>query len=146
MRLHHTKSKGDVGLLHALADLGEKGWGVLLPLTEHETFDLVAYREDKFLRVQVKYRAAVNGTIMITFTSSWADRHGTHTLLMDKSTVDLVCVYCPDTRQCYYIDPKRYGRTIMLRLRPTRNGQHKNIHLADDFTHVPFDPLAQVDQ
>jgi hypothetical protein len=54
---------------------------------------------------------------------------------MDKKIVDLVCVYCPDTRRCYYIAPRAH---------PTRNGQRARILLADDFTEIP-DPLAQLD-
>jgi hypothetical protein len=61
MRYHHTKNKGDLGLVQAMADLTAKGWAILVPLTEHEAFDLVAYRDGRFLRVQVKYRSAVKG-------------------------------------------------------------------------------------
>jgi hypothetical protein len=146
MRPHHTKSKGDLGLLHAMADLAEKGWGILVPMTEHEAFDLVAYRGTTFVRVQVKYRAAVDGFIAVPFSSCWADRHGVHKLLMDKEVVDLVCVYCPDTKQCYYIDPKRHPRSVQLRIEPPKNGQKKNIHEAARYTQLPFGPLAQLDE
>src|SRR5688572_27330718 len=127
MRPHHTKNKGDLGLLHAQLDLAEKGYGVLVPLTEHEAFDLVAYRDGCFLRIQVKYRAANDGLIFLPFRSVWADRHGIHTVKMDKSSVDLVCIYCPDTRRCYYIDPRRHKGSVTLRLSPTRNGQSKGV-------------------
>ena len=140
MRRHHTKNKGDLGVFHAKVDLVEKGYGVLMPLTEHESFDLVAYRDGRFLRIQVKYRAAVDGIISVPFKSSWADRHGVHTLRMDKSSVDLVCVYCPDTRRCYYIDPRRHNGSVNLRLTPTRNGQSKGVLLADEFTEIPEAP------
>src|SRR5689334_6774220 len=125
MRRHHTKNKGDLGVFHAKVDLVEKGYGVLMPLTEHEAFDLVAYRDGQFWRIQVKYRAAVKGAIYLPFRSCWADRHGVHTVHMDKDSVDLVCIYCPDTRRCYYIDPRRHGGSVHLRISPTRNGQSK---------------------
>ncbi|WP_180230119.1 hypothetical protein [Bacillus sp. AFS073361] len=32
---HHTKSKGDLGVLKAQVDLYEKGYMILLPHTEH---------------------------------------------------------------------------------------------------------------
>jgi hypothetical protein len=140
MRLHHTKNKGDLGVFAAKLDLTEKGFRLLLPLTEHEAFDLVAYRGEKFYRVQVKYRAARNGVISVPFSSSWADRHGVHKLMMDKGSVDVVCAYCPDTRRCYYIDPRRHGGTVQLRLVPTRNNQSKGVLLADDFTEFPEAP------
>jgi hypothetical protein len=138
MRKHHTKNKGDLGVLHAQLDLAQRGYTVLLPLTEHEAFDLVAYRDGRFLRIQVKYRAAVDGRITIPFFTSWADRHGVHTALIDKKSVDLMCLYCPDTNKCYYIDPSRHGRRcVILRLLPPRNHQKKHILYAEMFTKIP---------
>lgn len=136
-RYHHTKNKGDLGVRFAEFDLSEKGFEVLLPLTEHAPFDLVCYDGKKFYRVQVKYRSAVNGTLKVRFNSVWADRHGVHVADMDKSAVDVVCVYCPDTRRCYYFDPKRFRQSVMLRLAPTRNQQSKRVHLADEYVEFP---------
>jgi hypothetical protein len=137
MRKHHTKNKGDLGVLHAQLDLAQRGFTVLLPLTEHEAFDLVAYRDGRFLRIQVKYRAAVDNCIMVLFSTCWADRHGTHTTPIDKEAVDLMCIYCPDTNKCYYIEPKRHHRTgIRLRLVGTRNNQKKHVHDAEQFTKI----------
>lgn len=137
MRLHHTKNKGDLGMFHAQLDLASKGFGLLLPLTEHEAFDLVAYRNDRFLRVQVKYRAAAGGVLRIHFSTSWADRHGTHTAPIDKQAVDLLCVYCPDTQRCYYLDPQAFHRTVYLRLSAAGNSQKARVKWADDFLDLP---------
>jgi hypothetical protein len=141
MRPRRTKNKGDLGVLHAQLDLAEKGFGVLAPLTEHEAFDLVAYRGNRFLRIQVKYRAAVRGCVELRFTSFWADRHGTHTAPIDKSVVDLICVFCPDTRRCYYVDPKQFRNNVSLRIAPTRNHQRRGVRDAEEFTEVPW-PLS----
>jgi hypothetical protein len=62
---HHTKSKGDLGVAKAYCDLVEKGYAVLFPATEHTPFDLVAYDGSRFVRIQVKYRRAVNGSVHI---------------------------------------------------------------------------------
>lgn len=138
MRYHHTKNKGDLGLVHAMADLTAKGWAILVPLTEHEAFDLVAYRDGTFLRVQVKYRAAVRGAVMVPMRTSWADRHGVHTLPIDRSTIDLLCIYCPDTGDCYYLDPQLIaGNSVCLRIAPTKNNMAKGITWASDFTDIP---------
>jgi len=133
MRAHHTKD----GVLHAKVDLAEKGYTLLLPLSEHAPFDLVAYKDGRFLRVQVKYRAAVNGAIFVQLKSAWADRHGTHMVPVDKQAIDLFCIYCPDTRACYYFDPKTVGISIHLRITPTLNQQAKRIRWAKDFTCIP---------
>ena len=137
MRRHHTKTKGDLGVLHAQLDLAQRGYIILLPQTEHAPFDLVAYLDGRFLRVQVKYRAAVNGVVSFPMSTSWADRHGTHTSLIDKTSIDVMCIFCPDTGRCYYVDPRSVRGRIHLRLSPTRNGQTKFVHDASDFTEIP---------
>lgn len=137
MRLHHTKNKGDLGVLYAQLDLAKKGWTVLLPLTEHAAFDLVAYRDGRFLRVQVKYRAAVNGVVIAPMKTCWADRHGVHSVPIDRSSIDLMCLYCPDTESCYYVDPRIVRGHVGLRLQPPRNSQVKHVRYAADFTEIP---------
>jgi hypothetical protein len=137
VRYHHTKNKGDLGLLHAQVDLAAKGYALLLPLTEHAPFDLVAYKAGSFLRVQVKYRSAVNGTIELRFRSAWADGRGTHVVPMNKDEIDVVCIYCPDTRSCYYVDPRQFREAVTLRIAPARNGQAKGVLHAEDFGEVP---------
>jgi hypothetical protein len=137
MRLHHTKNKGDLGILHAQLDLAKKGYGVLTPLTEHEAFDLVAYRDHTFYRVQVKYRKAVRGLITLQFKSFWVDRHRIHYVAVDKRSVDVFCIYCPDTDCCYYVDPTLYNVNVSLRILPTINNQSKHVRWAKDFLEIP---------
>ncbi len=137
MSPHHTKDKGDLGVLHAEVDLAEKGYLLLLPLTEHAPFDLVVYKDGQFLRVQVKYRAAVDGTVSFQLKSSWADRNGTHVVPINKRDIDLVCIYCPDTRACYYIDPLEFEMFVHLRLDAPRSKQLKNIRMASNYTEIP---------
>ena len=135
---HHTKSKGDLGVLKAQVDLLEQGYAVLLPLTEHCPFDLVAYKEGEFRRVQVKYRSVGRfGTIDVKFSTCWTDRHGTHTVSIDKGEVDVYCIYCPDTDNCYYLEPQSFGSSASLRVETPKNSQRKRVHFADDYRRVP---------
>ena len=137
MRYHHTKNKGDLGLVQAMADLTAKGWAILVPLTEHEAFDLVAYRDGRFLRVQVKYRAAVNGVVTVPMRTSWADRHGVHNVPIERDLIDVLCAYCQDTDACYYLDPRLLTTTTCLRIAPTRNNVAKGVRWAKDFLEIP---------
>jgi hypothetical protein len=137
MRPHHTKDKGDIGVAHAIGDLADQGFVVLAALCEHAPFDLVAYRDSEFIRVQVKYRTlSPNGTLEVQFRSSWSDAKGTHVRPVDKDHIDVVCIYCPDTRECYYVDPKQHGKSVSLRVRPTRNGQQRNVLQASSFRSI----------
>jgi hypothetical protein len=102
MRPHHTKDKGDIGVAHAIADPADQGFVVLTALCDHGPFDLVAYREGAFVRVQVRYRTlSSNGAIKVECVSSWSDSRGTYHRPLDKHEVDVVRIYCPDTGACY---------------------------------------------
>lgn len=137
MRHHHTKNKGDLGVLKAQLDLYEKGYLILTPHTEHESFDLVAYKDGVFKRVQVKYRAAKNNVIIASFRTTWADRNGAHSKNYDKSQFDLMCIYCPDTDKCYYVNPNTCEKCFNLRLTKPKNNQKEKIHMAEDYLTIP---------
>jgi hypothetical protein len=138
---HHTKDKGDLGVLKAQADLATQGFTILLPLTEHAPFDLVVYKDGRFRRVQVRYRTPTRtGSLFVNLRSVWCDRHGIHTRPMNKTEVDLVCVYCPTTDLCYYFDPNKYRASLNLRLTVPRNGQKKRVKFASEFRVVPDVP------
>lgn len=137
MGLHHTKDKGDLGTAKAHADLVALGFTVLFPATEHAAFDLVAYRAGTFHRVQVKYRSVRSGAVTVRFRSVWADRHGTHIKASDKTEVDVMCIYCPETDSCYYVRPQDHGESVTLRVTPSRNGQARGILDASTFRAFP---------
>ena len=139
MREHHTKNKGDLGVLKAQLDLYEKGYLILTPHTEHSPFDLVGYKDGKFLRIQVKYRTAKNDKIEVAFSTCWADKNGTHTQDYDKNEIDVMCVYCPDTDKCYYVNPQDCNKTFNLRLSTPKNNQKNGIHLAENYLEIPLD-------
>ena len=135
---HHTKQKGDLGVLKAQVDLYEQGWLILQPVTEHAPFDLVAYKDGLFKRVQVKYKSLdKTGAITVHFRSCWADKNGTHMQAVDKETIDLYCIYCPENDECYYLDPKDYDKSVTLRVETPKNNQSQNIRLAADYRGVP---------
>ena len=138
MALHHTKDKGDLGVLKAQIDLFEQGFVIFTAQTEHCPFDLVAYKDGEFRRVQVKYRAVDrHGTCAVKFASIWVDRYGTHMKPVDKDEIDLYCIYCPDTDECYYIEPARFGSSVSLRVRTPKNSQQKRVNFAADYRRAP---------
>ncbi len=136
--MHHTKVKGDLGVLKAQLDLYEQGFTILTPQTEHSPFDLVAYRDGEFRRVQVKYRSVDRyGKLDVKFSTCWTDKKGTHTVPIDKREVDLYCVYCPDTDECYYLDPDEFSSTASLRVEAPKNNQKRNVKFVADYRRAP---------
>ena len=135
---HHTKTKGDLGVLKAQVDLFEQGFTICVPQTEHSPFDLAVYRNGEFLRIQVKYRTVDrHGKIDVKFSTSWTDKRGTHTVPIDKEEVDLYCVYCPDTDECYYLKPNSFEANATLRVEAPKNGQRRGVNFAADYRRVP---------
>ncbi len=135
---HHTKEKGDLGVLKAQVDLFEQGFTILMPQTEHSPFDLAAYKDGEFRRVQVKYRTVDKfGKIDVKFSTCWNDKHGTHIVPIDKREVDLYCIYCPDTDECYYLDPSKIGSNASLRVKAPKNSQLKRVNFAADYRRAP---------
>lgn len=134
---HHTKDKGDIGVLKAMADLGQKGWIIMNPLTEHAPFDLVAYKDSKFIRVQVKYRELKDGSVRVRLASTWNDIHGRHVVPMNKEEVDIVCVYCPGTNECYYLPTKELEENLTIRIADSKNNQKKRVRFSKDLQEVP---------
>ncbi len=110
---------------------------VLLPLTEHAPFDLVAYQSGVFSRVQVKYRATSRGVLPVHFRSVWSDRNGVHARPIERDEIDVLAIYSPETRRCYYLDPTEFAASVSLRLDPPKNGQTANVLFASDFAEFP---------
>jgi hypothetical protein len=97
----------------------------------------VGYKDGKFIRVQVKYITAKNNILSLCFKTSWTDKNGTHSKFYDKDEIDVMCIYCPNTDKCYYIDPKKYNKTVCLRISPTKNNQKSGVKMATDFLDIP---------
>lgn len=135
---HHTKTLGDLGVLKAQLDLFNKGYIIAVPLTEHAPFDLIIFKDGVCKTVQVKARRVTSlGNIQVQFRSIYSDSIGTHSVKVNKESIDIYCIYCPDTDKCYYFDPKKYKESITLRIEPSKNNSEKGINFAKDFYNVP---------
>lgn len=132
--IHHTKDKGDIGVGAVIADLLIKGIKPFIPLSEHMPYDLIgAYPDGTLKRISVKYREAKDGKVTVLFQSTYSDSKGVHITDWDKNAVDLVAIFCPDTRGVYYIDPQNFASQVVLRLTKPKNNQSKGINMAEDF-------------
>ena len=56
---------------------------------------------------------------------------------VDKDQIDIYCIYCPDTDECYFLDPKNYDKSVTLRVEMPKNNQSKNVRFTSDFRGVP---------
>ncbi|WP_367281924.1 group I intron-associated PD-(D/E)XK endonuclease [Tunicatimonas pelagia] len=65
MKIHHTKSLGDLGVLKVQCNLFEQGYIPCIPLTEHVPYDLVACNENGCKRIQVKIGRRAQGVCLL---------------------------------------------------------------------------------
>lgn len=139
MKRHHTKDKGDIGVLKVQADLAEKGWLILKPQTEHAPFDLVIYKDRRFQKVQVKYRSLNDqNNLAVKFESYWSNKQGVQKSPTDISEIDLVAIYCPNIDKCCYISSSEIPKGLNLILRveaPKKNPKGSKIF--SDYSQVP---------
>ena len=138
MIYHHTKNKGDLGVLKVKLDLYQQGFLILIPETEHAPFDLVVYKDGNYKSVQVKFRNLnQRGALEIPFRSCYSTSKGVMTKSVDKAIIDVYAVYCPQTDECYYFDPKQFNKSVCLRVKTSLNHQQQGIRLASEFKKVP---------
>lgn len=96
---HHTKDKGDLATMKAMSDLTTKGYTVLAPVvSEHLPFDFIAYKENKYYRIQSKYSAHSN----VVNKSIWNDKNGSHHKKYDLNDFDYYAIYIPQIDKVVY--------------------------------------------
>ena len=132
---HHTKNKGDIGVLRVMADLLDHNIHSCLPVSEHLPFDLIAvYPDGRLKRVSVKYRGVSSrGILQIPLASCYSTSKGARTVKINKAMIDMLAVYCPDTKEVYYLNPADFGEDISLRVLPSKNNQSNGVHYAKNY-------------
>jgi hypothetical protein len=134
------KEKGDLAVSFSIPRLTELGWNVAIPLTEHEKYDLLAEKDGKCIRVQVKYTTPVENTLRVQLSNSWQDRNGNHITTRKASDFDLLAIFNPFTKKMYFINGSEFTNksTITLRLKKSKNGQKLRTRKASDYTEVNY--------
>lgn len=134
MKKHHTKEKGDLGLQAVIFECTKQEYKCFTSNSEHLPFDFIAYKNNKYYRIQAKYRSSKDGmSITLNSRTSYSDANGYHTHPYDKDEIDVFAIYCPETEKVYFINPKCFDKSINIRLEKPKNNQIRGIHNADDF-------------
>ena len=127
----HKKTKGAIAEFHVCADLMQRGWRILIPYGENNRYDLVAEKDGKFTRIQVKYVTPKCGTLYVNCRSSnnWS------VLPYTANQIDMIAVFNPQHRAVYYVPVGQIRKSAMrLRLDPTKNGQKLKVRFASEFS------------
>jgi len=127
------KAKGTIAELAVAKKFIEKGWRVLFPYGENHPYDLVAEKDEKFLKVQVKYCTPKGGILVVNCRSSnnWSVLHYT------AKDIDLIAAYNPKDQKIFYVPVSQINYSeIKLRLEPSKNNQKSKIHFAENFSEL----------
>lgn len=134
-----TNQTGDAGELFVAADLISNGYLISVPFGHDHPYDLLADKDGKILRVQVKTANTKKGVIAVKNTTTHTTGQGKIVHEQYKAgSYDLMAVFCPSTNKVYYINSVDLdGKTSLnLRVEPTKNNQSKKITWADDYTDI----------
>src|SRR3989344_4523829 len=127
------KTKGDIAELAVSKRLIEEDWKILFPYGENHRYDLVAEKNNKFLRIQVKYSTPKNRVLEVNCRSSnnWSVLHYT------SKDIDMIAVYNPKSEKVYFIPVSEINHSLIkLRIEPSKNNQKLKIHLAENFSEL----------
>lgn len=110
MSSHKTKNKGDFAVAKVILDLTEKDYTIFVPvITEHLPFDLIAYKDNKCIRIQCKYRN--NGAV--SCANSWfSTKTGRHRRVYSSTDFDYYALYLPQIDKIVYPSILFAGKTI----------------------------------
>ena len=129
----NTKQIGDISQIKVMTRLLEKEYSISVPFGDNQRYDLI-FDDGKLNTVQCKTGRIKDNAIHFPTASTYAHRGGKRKPYYEQ--VDFFGVYCPDNDIVYLVpidEIKDCGATATLRLEPAKNGQTKNIRMADKF-------------
>lgn len=135
MEAHNPNHKGNVAELAIAKEAASLGLSVLVPLTEHERFDLALGIGGRLLRVQCKWANCQDNVIAVHLASSRRGPDGYIRRRYSASEVDAIGIYCGDLDRCFLVPVEVIAGqwAIQLRVAPARNGQRAALHFADEY-------------
>jgi prevent-host-death family protein len=131
--MENRNHKGNAAELAIAAEAARLGLSVLMPMTEHERYDLVLGIGGRRLRVQCKWAASDGDTIQVRLTSSYhSPTRGYVTRTYGVDEIDAVAVYCGTTGKSYLVPVEVVAGLglLTLRLSPPRNNQRAALNFA----------------
>jgi hypothetical protein len=133
--MRNTSLTGEVSRTQIIAALTFQGKTVLVPLGDHQRYDLVVEDGGRFLRVQCKTGRFAHGAVVFYPCSiDSRSKQGGCVRKGYRGEVDFFGVYCPELKTSYLVPVGHASATgCYLRIDPPKNGQKKRIRWATDY-------------
>lgn len=129
----HSKQKGNIGEARIAADLMENGFSVFSEMGDLSRIDLIAEKDTRLFRIQVKAITENAGKVVLSNRKSGPG----YKFKYSETDVDIFAVYVLGTDKIAYVSGKELCEMdagITLRLEPAKNGQTKGVNLFSEFT------------
>jgi PD-(D/E)XK endonuclease len=111
--------------------------GVLVPFGNGRRYDLVVDTGEEFLRIQCKTGRLRKGAIIFN-ANSQDSRNPRGRGISYRGQVEMFGIWCPDNDKVYLVPVADVGELRgWLRIEPTKNGQSKNIRMAQQYELAP---------
>jgi hypothetical protein len=127
-----TSAKGQIAETLVLHELTKRGFNVSIPFGDYR-YDLIAEKNGKFNRIQVKYVGNLTKRSTIPVVLHSISRKGR--IQYKEDEIDFIAVYCKPLENFYIIPFKDVaGKTaVNLRVKPANNNQAEKIIYSENF-------------
>lgn len=132
----NTNKKGDIGLANVIADVTNKGYFLFLPFSDTTSVDLViADKNMKLNRVQVKY-ISIDKTGVLNIPA--CNVVNGKKVPVDLTQIDLWAIYCPNTKEIYYVPTKEIigKKSFSLRVSPSKYSDSVHMHFSQNYLDI----------
>jgi hypothetical protein len=130
-----TSGKGSVAETAVMAELSKRGFSVLVPLRSSR-YDIVAEKDGKFFKIQVKYVTPKNGVLPVScYGTTRTSSNPCLVVKYSKEEIDYIAAYDSISEDIYFIGSKHFDgrRVFTLRLEEPKNRQTRLINWAYNF-------------
>ena len=135
----NTHFRGEITELQVAQAFLSHGIQVSKPLVSDSRYDFIVDINHTLLRIQVKTASLEDDGGYIQFKTCSTHTNTQRTIAHAYSSEDIDYFATFFENQCYVVPvDKTGGRSFRLRLKPTKNGQVKNINFAENFTLEKF--------
>jgi hypothetical protein len=132
----HSKMKGNLGEAAVIKDLIINGFAVFKEIGDLSKVDLIAEKDNKLIKIQVKAATSSNGSVNFKAIKSGPN----YRFRYQESEVDIFAFYCLDCDVLGYMKASTFlsgnkdGRTF--RVKDAKNNQSQKIIWLKDLTLV----------
>jgi len=127
----HSKRKGNIGELAVGLEFSKLGYSVFYENGDISKIDLIAEKNGKLIKVQIKAFTPINGALVLNFKKSGPN----YKFWYNLKEFDFFAIHDLKNKNTYLVSTKScFGKkSISLRISNSKNYQNKSVNKAEDY-------------